>query len=103
MSQSHSSSAPTVRKMRSTVNVALAVAFRVYDTDGDGYVSEAELEAGMRHMVGGSMTDEQLAATAAHTLAEHDTDGDGRLSLKEFRDMVSAATGDGPTVAVAAH
>ena len=79
----------------------VAVAFRAYDTDGDGFISEAELEAGMRHMVGGGMADAQLAAIAAHTLAEHDSDGDGHLSLEEFRDLLSAAMGDGPKVAVA--
>ncbi len=81
----------------------VAVAFRVYDTDGDGFISEAELEAGMRRMVGRGMADEQLAAIAAQTLAEHDSDGDGRLSLEEFRDLLSAATGDGPKLATAAH
>ncbi len=80
-----------------------AVAFRAYDTDGDGFVSEAELEAGMRRLVGAGMADDQLAAIAAHTLAEHDLDGDGRLSLAEFRNLVSPTMADAPKAALAVH
>ena len=80
-----------------------AVAFRAYDTDGDGFVSEAELEAGMRRMVGAGMAEDQLAAIAAHTLAEHDLDGDGRLSLAEFRTLVSPTMGEAPKAALAVH
>ncbi len=80
-----------------------AVAFRAYDTDGDGFVSEAELEAGMRRMVGAGMADDQLAAIAAHTLAEHDLDGDGRLSLAEFRNLVSPTMADASNAALAVH
>lgn len=70
----------------------LPVAFRMYDSDGDGYISEAELEAGMRHVVGGSMPAGQLSTIVKHTLAAHDADGDGRLSLLEFQRLVSCST-----------
>ena len=80
-----------------------AVAFRAYDTDGDGFVSEAELKAGMRRMVGAGMADDQLAAIAAHTLVEHDLDGDGHLSLAEFRHLVSPTIGEAPKAALAVH
>lgn len=61
----------------------------MYDSDGDGYISEVELEAGMRHVVGGSMSAGQLSTIVRHTMAAHDTDGDGCLSLLEFRRLVS--------------
>lgn len=66
-------------------------AFRMYDSDGDGYISEAELEAGMRQVMGPGMGDSQLSLIVKHTLAAHDADGDGRLSLPEFRSLVSCS------------
>ena len=66
----------------------------MYDSDGDGYISEAELEAGMRHVSGSTLPAGQLSTIVKHTLAAHDADGDGRLSLLEFRALVTCSTGD---------
>ena len=104
----HQIAGPQHRSVRSAplplkTRVCPAVAFRAYDTDGDGFVSESELKAGMRRMVGAEMADDQLAAIAAHTLAEHDADGDGRLSLTEFRNLVSPTMGDAPHAALVVH
>ncbi len=38
-----------------------AVTFRVYDQDGDGFVSPAELEATLRRLAGQALSAEQLA------------------------------------------
>ncbi|MFF0544455.1 EF-hand domain-containing protein [Nocardia thailandica] len=58
-------------------------AFRVFDVNGDGRVSVAELESMIRH-VGGGLIDEPAAAL----LAAADRDGDGYLSPDEFRDLL---------------
>ncbi|MFD3425779.1 EF-hand domain-containing protein [Nocardia fluminea] len=55
-------------------------AFRVFDSNGDGRISVAELESLIRH-VGAGRIDEP----AAQLLAAADQDGDGYLSLPEFR------------------
>lgn len=78
--------------------VAAAVAFRMYDSDGDGYISETELEAGMRQVMGQGMADSQLALIVKHTLAAHDADGDGRLSLPEFRSLVSCSADENSSI-----
>ncbi|MEV0768327.1 EF-hand domain-containing protein [Nocardia salmonicida] len=55
-------------------------AFRVFDINGDGRISVTELESLIRH-VGAGHIDEP----AADLLAAADQDGDGYLSLTEFR------------------
>ncbi|KAK9846652.1 hypothetical protein WJX81_008477 [Elliptochloris bilobata] len=67
-----------------------AFTFRVYDLDGDGYVTPAELEATLRRLAGQALSAEQLAEVVAATVAAHDSDGDGRLSPREFRSLLAA-------------
>ncbi|WP_336081614.1 EF-hand domain-containing protein [Nocardia sp. SSK8] len=55
-------------------------AFRVFDVNGDGRISVPELDSLIRH-VGAGRIDEP----AADLLAAADQDGDGYLSLPEFR------------------
>lgn len=55
-------------------------AFRVFDVNGDGRISVTELESLIRH-VGAGRIDEP----AADLLTAADQDGDGYLSLPEFR------------------
>lgn len=55
-------------------------AFRVFDVNGDGRISVAELDSLIRHVGGG-----RIEEPAADLLAAADQDGDGYLSLPEFR------------------
>lgn len=59
-------------------------AFRVYDVDGDGYVSPSDLREVLRMMVGTNLNEAQLQHIVEKTVAEHDADKDGRLSPAEF-------------------
>ena len=54
-------------------------AFRIFDRDGSGYITKAELKATMERM-GERMNNYQLE----DMLAEADLDGDGRISFEEF-------------------
>ena len=59
-------------------------AFRVFDKDGNGYVSATELRFVMGKL-GVNFTDEELT----EMFAEADTDGDGQINLREFSEMMN--------------
>lgn len=66
-----------------------SVAFKVYDMDRDGYISNGELFLVLKMMVGNNLKDGQLQQIVDKTIMEADRDGDGRLSFEEFMQMVS--------------
>lgn len=67
-------------------------AFRVYDIDQDGFISEGELYEVMKTMVGDNVDEADLKDTVRATIESWDVDGDGRLSYEEFRDGISLDT-----------
>lgn len=67
----------------------LVVAFKVYDMDRDGYISNGELFLVLKMMVGNNLKDGQLQQIVDKTIMEADKDGDGKLSFDEFVQMVS--------------
>ena len=62
----------------------LREAFNVFDTDGNGTISEDELRQVM-HNLGEKLTDEDIKAM----MREADTDGDGEVNFEEFVQMMS--------------
>lgn len=68
-----------------------AVAFRMYDLDGDGYVSPEELAHTLKTLMGRALSELQLNQIVESTIMQHDVDGDGRLSFQEFRSLLNAA------------
>lgn len=66
-----------------------AVAFKVYDMDRDGFISNGELFLVLKMMVGNNLKDGQLQQIVDKTIMEADKDGDGKLSFDEFVMMVS--------------
>ncbi|XP_034538034.1 calcineurin subunit B type 1 isoform X1 [Notolabrus celidotus] len=72
--ESSSSSKPHVAK----------VAFRIYDMDKDGYISNGELFQVLKMMVGNNLKDTQLQQIVDKTIINADKDGDGRISFEEF-------------------
>ncbi|KAH9843725.1 calcium/calmodulin-dependent protein phosphatase [Rhodofomes roseus] len=67
----------------------LRFAFKVYDMDRDGYISNGELFLVLKMMVGNNLKDGQLQQIVDKTIMEADKDGDGKLSFEEFVQMVS--------------
>ncbi|KAL7282032.1 hypothetical protein ACG7TL_003499 [Trametes sanguinea] len=67
----------------------LRFAFKVYDMDRDGYISNGELFLVLKMMVGNNLKDGQLQQIVDKTIMEADKDGDGKLSFDEFVQMVS--------------
>ncbi|KAI9204205.1 uncharacterized protein BJ171DRAFT_582183 [Polychytrium aggregatum] len=66
----------------------LKFAFRVYDMDRDGYISNGELYLVLKMMVGNNLKEQQLQQIVDKTIMQADTDGDGRVSFEEFIKMV---------------
>ncbi|CAI0472969.1 unnamed protein product [Linum tenue] len=60
--------------------------FRMFDRDGNGYITAAELAHSMARL-GHKLTAEEVAGM----IREADTDGDGRISFPEFSCAISSA------------
>lgn len=66
----------------------LEFAFKVYDIDRDGYISNGELFIVLKMMVGNNLKDQQLQQIVDKTIMEADLDKDGKISFEEFTKMV---------------
>jgi serine/threonine-protein phosphatase 2B regulatory subunit len=66
----------------------LRFAFKVYDIDRDGYISNGELFIVLKMMVGNNLKDVQLQQIVDKTIMEADKDRDGKISFEEFTEMV---------------
>jgi serine/threonine-protein phosphatase 2B regulatory subunit len=60
------------------------VAFKIYDMDNDGYISNGELFQVLKMMVGTNLKDIQLQQIVDKTIIIADLDGDGKISYEEF-------------------
>jgi serine/threonine-protein phosphatase 2B regulatory subunit len=63
-------------------------AFKVYDIDRDGFISNGELYIVLKMMVGSNLKDSQLQQIVDKTIIQADLDGDGKISFQEFKQMV---------------
>ena len=78
-----------VRKWGTRLNaLEPLVAFKVYDIDRDGFISNGELFIVLKMMVGNNLRDNQLQQIVDKTIMEADLDGDGKVSFQEFIKMV---------------
>ncbi|KAK0561892.1 Calcineurin subunit B [Tilletia horrida] len=68
----------------------LKFAFKVYDMDRDGLISNGELFLVLKMMVGNNLKDQQLQQIVDKTIMEADKDGDGKLDFEEFQEMVAS-------------
>lgn len=66
----------------------LRFAFKVYDIDRDGFISNGELFIVLKMMVGSNLKDQQLQQIVDKTIMEADLDGDGKINFEEFTKMV---------------
>ena len=62
----------------------LTVAFKIYDIDRDGYISNGELYQVLKIMVGNNLKESQLQQIVDKTIIYSDKDGDGKISYEEF-------------------
>merc|ERR1712079_938818 len=68
----------------------VAHAFKVFDRDGDGLISEEELRLTMTNL-GEALTE----AEVRHMIAEADMDGDGKINFAEFSRLMAHNSGPG--------
>lgn len=66
----------------------LQFAFKVYDIDDDGFISNGELFTVLKMMVGTNLSDLQLQQLVDRTIIKADQDYDGKISFQEFKKMV---------------
>ena len=64
-----------------------AVAFKIYDIDQDGFISNGELFQVLKTMVGSNLTEKQLQEIVDKTIYYADKDGDGKISFDEFAEV----------------
>ncbi|ESO06259.1 hypothetical protein HELRODRAFT_65068 [Helobdella robusta] len=62
----------------------LKFAFKIYDIDRDGFISNGELFQVLKMMVGNNLKDSQLQQIVDKTIINADKDGDGKISFDEF-------------------
>lgn len=65
-------------------NMKLRFAFRIYDMDNDGFISNGELYQVLKSMVGNNLKENQLQQIVDKTVIYADKDGDGKISFEEF-------------------
>lgn len=66
----------------------LKFAFRIYDVNNDGYISNGELFHVLKMMVGNNLKDSQLQQIVDKTILYADKDEDGKISFDEFCSIV---------------
>ncbi|XP_016840725.1 calcineurin subunit B type 2 isoform X1 [Nasonia vitripennis] len=66
----------------------LRFAFRIYDMDNDGFISNGELFQVLKMMVGNNLKDTQLQQIVDKTILFADKDEDGKISFEEFCSVV---------------
>jgi len=66
----------------------LRFAFKIYDMDGDGYISNGELFQVLKMMVGSNLKDTQLQQIVDKTILFADKDEDGKINFEEFCEVV---------------
>ncbi|KAH6924363.1 hypothetical protein HPB50_016316 [Hyalomma asiaticum] len=62
----------------------LRFAFRIYDMDNDGFISNGELFQVLKMMVGNNLKEAQLQQIVDKTILFADRDEDGKISFDEF-------------------
>ena len=65
------------------------MAFRVYDINRDGFISENDLYEVLKTMIGENVSDKALWEVVRETISNADLDGDGKLSFAEFQNVMS--------------
>ena len=69
---------------RATPEVKVRALFRIYDVDGDGFITEGDIREVLKLATGQVMEE-----VVQQTIAAVDKDGDGKISLEDFSRVAS--------------
>lgn len=75
----------------SSRDVKLKAAFRVFDVDSDGFISETDLKRVVNLMVGKTLSPETAARIITSTLQDADFDKDGKIGPSDFEASLGEA------------
>lgn len=75
--------------VRGDKRTKLRFAFKIYDMDNDGYISNGELFQVLKMMVGSNLKDTQLQQIVDKTILFADKDEDGKINFEEFCQVVA--------------
>lgn len=67
----------------------LVKTFKVFDLDGDGFITSQELECVLKRL---GMWDERCGKDSTSMICSYDTNFDGKLDFQEFKDMMLLTT-----------
>ncbi|KAJ2617602.1 Calcineurin subunit B [Coemansia sp. RSA 1365] len=67
----------------------LRFAFKIYDIDRDGFISNGELFTVLKMMSGNNLTPMQLQQIVDKTIREADKNNDGKIDFNEFQSFVA--------------
>ena len=59
--------------------------FKIYDIDGDGYVTKDELFVILKSLVGSSLNNSQLEQISEKTISDVDATGEGKMGFDDFK------------------
>lgn len=69
-------------------NEKLKFAFKIFDIDNDGYISNGELFVVLKMMIGENISDNDLQDLVDRTITEADVEYDQRISFEEFVNVI---------------
>jgi len=69
------------------IPIIKSVVFKMYDVNGDGFISNSDLFTVLKTMVGNNLTSVQIQQLVDRTILRGDKDKDGKLSYTEFLDV----------------
>jgi Ca2+-binding EF-hand superfamily protein len=72
---------------KDNVDKKIEFLFKVYDIDGDGYVTKEELLVILQTLVGNSLSDSQLEQISEKTVSDMSSEVPGKLSFDNFKEI----------------
>jgi Ca2+-binding EF-hand superfamily protein len=72
-------------------DVKVYYAFKIYDFDGDHFITTYDIEQTTAALTRNELTPEEIAVVCEKVLDEANNDDDGKVSLSEFQQVISRA------------
>ncbi|XP_076880026.1 calcium and integrin-binding family member 2-like [Brachyhypopomus gauderio] len=73
------------------LELKITYAFRIYDFNMDGFLCEQDVEEVVHRLTGEELKPEERKLVSRRVMEEADLDGDRKLSLTDFENMISKA------------